>query len=131
MRSPERAQLKVQISLFNSGLMTMQTREEIAAENRRLKAEYGTLFREMTEICFRHDPIDINFEDNSDEYEPEVRTILPRLKTCADRDDVVKVVHEEFQKWFGPDTAGPIENYRSLGNEIWQLWNERKSGLEI
>jgi hypothetical protein len=42
----------------------MRTKEQIAAENKRLKAEYGNLFDRVTEILFRHDPIGINCEDN-------------------------------------------------------------------
>ena len=60
----------------------MLTREEIESENKRLKAKYGSLFDSITALLFRHDPIGINFEDNTDEYEPEARTILPRLKAC-------------------------------------------------
>lgn len=103
----------------------MRTREQIIAERKRLKAEYGELFDRVAEILFRHDPIGINFETNTDEYEPEARTILPRLRTCINSDDVVTVAHEEFQHWFGPDEAGDKERYRALGEEIWNLWNKR------
>jgi len=82
----------------------------------------------LAEILLRHDPIGINYKDNSDEYEPEARTILPRLRTCHDSQDVVSVAYEEFQKWFGPDIAGDKQKYRSLGEEIWTLWNKRKMG---
>jgi hypothetical protein len=105
----------------------MRTKEQIAAEKKRLSAEYETLLRQMVEVCMRHDPIGINFEVNSDDYEPEVRTILPRLKACENSNEAVKVVHEEFQKWFGLDIAGPKERYLSLAKEIWHVWNERKS----
>ena len=91
-----------------------------------MKAEYGRLFDEVAAICFRHDPMYINFEVNSNEYEPEVGTILPRLKTCESVDDAVKVVHEEFQNWFGADSTGPREEYRALTEEIWRAWNQRK-----
>src|SRR5687767_3262865 len=96
-----------------------------AAEKKRLSDEYQTLFQEMAEVCFRHDPVGINFEDNTDEYEQEARTILPRLKACKNSDEAVTVVHEEFQKWFGSDIAGPRERYLALAEEIWQVWNER------
>jgi len=107
---------------------SMRTREDILAENKRLKAQYGKLFDDVAEILFRHDPIGINFEDNADEYEPEVRTILPRLRACQDSDDVVTVAYEEFQKWFGPEIAGDSEKYRGLGEEIWHLWNKTRIG---
>ena len=104
----------------------MRTREDIVAENKRLKAQYGRLFDDVAEVLFRHDPIGINFEDNTDEYEPEARTILPRLRTCANSDEVVAVVFEEFQKWFHPQIAGGKERYISLSKEIWLLWNKTR-----
>src|SRR5215212_2767978 len=107
--------------------MVMSTREEIEAEKRRLKAEYGGLFDSVAEILFRHDPAGINFEDNTDEYEPEARTILPRLRNCHSADDVLAVVHEEFQRWFDPEIAGPRENYSTIANDVWAVW--QKSSL--
>jgi hypothetical protein len=50
---------------------------------KRLKQEYGELFDQTSAILFRHDPIGINFEDNTGEYDPEAGTILPRLAACA------------------------------------------------
>jgi len=76
----------------------------------------------VEELLFRHDPIGINFETNTDEYEPEARTIVPRLHEAADEQDVLRIVHEEFVHWFG-ETAGPGERYRQIASEIWQLWN--------
>ncbi|HWS99349.1 MAG TPA: hypothetical protein VN256_03680 [Pyrinomonadaceae bacterium] len=101
--------------------MTLST-EEIAAERRRLRAEYGSLFDSIAEILFRHDPSGINFEDNTDEYETEARTILPRLKDCHSPEDVTTVVHEEFQRWFDPDFAGPRGKYEEIAKEVWRLW---------
>ena len=106
----------------------MRTKEKIEAENERLKAKYGELFDLVVEVLFKHDPIGINYEDNTDEYEPEARTILPRLRTCHNSDDVVTVAYEEFQKWFDPVDVGEKERYRSLGEEIWVLWNKKTLG---
>jgi hypothetical protein len=105
----------------------MPTKEEVEADTRRLKAKYGELFDSVAEILFRNDPIGINFEDNTDEYEPETRTILPRLKTCQSSEDVLTMVHEEFQSWFDPDTAGARDRYAIIADEVWTLW--RKSPI--
>ena len=102
----------------------MRTKEQIELENKRLKAEYGDLFDSVADILFRHDPVGINFEDNTDEYYPEVRTILPRLRGCHSAQDVTSVVHEEFVRWFEPETAGPKENYQRPSEEIWNRWQE-------
>jgi hypothetical protein len=101
------------------------SREDIRAETKRLKAEYGGLFDSIAEILFRHDPICINFEVNTDEYYPEVRTILPRLKACHSADDVLTVMYEEFQRWFTSDLAGASEDYRRVAEEVWSVWQNR------
>lgn len=99
-----------------------QTREHIQAERARLRAEYRPLYDQLTALLFHLDPVGINHEQNTDEYEPEVGTILPRLGHCQSESDVCRVVHEEFVKWFGEDTAGPQARYVSVAAEIWPLW---------
>lgn len=101
-----------------------RTREEIIAERNRLRAEYKQLFDDVAALLFRHDPVRINFEDNSDEYEPETGTILPRLRNCRSAEDVRKVVHEEFVRWFDADIAGPEEHYTAIAAEIWEHWEK-------
>jgi hypothetical protein len=79
---------------------------------------------QLEALLYRHDPIGIAFEDvkNYDEYEPEVRTILPRLREATSGEDVLQLVHEEFVHWFGADTAGPKERYAAIARDIWSLW---------
>lgn len=89
----------------------------------RLRHEYGELFDQTSAILFRHDPIGINFEDNTDEYDPEVSTILPRLAMCASAIEVSHVVFEEFCKWFGAENAGDESRYSAIAEELWLLWS--------
>jgi hypothetical protein len=98
-----------------------RTRKQIHEERRKLRSEYGVLYDKISELLFRHDPIGINFEHNTDEYEPEVGTILPRLKTCTSANELLQVVHEEFVRWFGIETAGSQDRYRKIADEIWHL----------
>ena len=105
-------------------------RERIAEERRLLKAEYGRFFEEICALLFRHDPIGINFETNEDEYEPEAGTILPRLRICRSVDDVRRVVHEEFVRWFDADTAGPQEHYARIAAEMWECWQRFKDSAK-
>jgi hypothetical protein len=99
-----------------------RTREEIREERRLLKAEYRQLFDEVQSLLFRHDPFGISFESNTDEYDPEVGTILPRLRSCSSAEEVSRIVREEFVRWFGADTAGSRQHYSRIGAEIWELW---------
>lgn len=88
----------------------------------RLKHDHRWLFEEASALLFREDPMGINFETNSDEYEPEVGTILPRLPNCRSPEDVQRVMHEEFTAWFDSETAGPIQRYREVSVALWELW---------
>jgi hypothetical protein len=89
---------------------------------KRLKNEYGELFDQTSAILFRHDPIGINFEENADEYDPEVGTILPRLGACASAIEVRHVVFEEFCKWFDLENDGDETSYGAIAEELWALW---------
>jgi hypothetical protein len=100
-----------------------RTREQIMEERRRLKKEYGELFDSVASLLYRADPIGIGFENpHLDEYAPEAGTILPRLRTCNSADDVLRVVYEEFCRWFGVETAGGREHYQGIATDIWELW---------
>jgi hypothetical protein len=104
-----------------------KTPAELAKEERkRLQQQYGSLFDDISSLLFRNDPIGIVFEDNKDEYDPETRTILPKLNSCRSEEDVLQVVHKEFCRWFSADIAGPTSRYTTIAAEIWSLWKNRK-----
>src|SRR6266852_7943123 len=112
-----------------------RTREEIVDERRRLKAEYRELYDQVAELLFRHDPIGINFETNTDEYEPEVGTILPRLKEAVSPEELCRIIYEEFFRWFnGDELVGPPSKYTDIAKEIWNAYensNNKRSGEMI
>jgi len=87
-----------------------------------IKRQYGTLFTSISNALFEADPVGINFDINTDEYEPETGTIIPRLGSAKSTEDVQAIVYEEFCRWFDPITAGPREKYASVSAEIWGLW---------
>jgi hypothetical protein len=44
-------------------------------------------------------------------------------------DEITAVLHEEFQRWFGDDTAGSQQAYEAPAHRIWAAVLElRKSG---
>lgn len=102
----------------------MESEQEIIKRERAaLRQRYGDLFDTVAAILFRADPMGINFETNTDEYEPEAGSILPRLSQAGTADDVTRIVHEEFVRWFSADDAGPPEQYRSIATSIWEAWH--------
>jgi hypothetical protein len=108
-----------------------RTREEILRERRQLRVHYGLLFDSVATLLFRHDPMGIAFDENFDEYESEAGTILPRLRSCESSTDALSVIHEEFVRWFGIETAGPKERYTEIASEIWQLWQTHRVTLRL
>lgn len=101
------------------------TPEEIrlhADRRERLSGFYKRAFEEISAILFRHDPIGINFDDNTDEYDAEAGTIIIRLRSDMSVDDATTVVHEEFAKWFSHADAGPKSKYAEIAAEILEAF---------
>jgi len=103
-----------------------RTREEILQERRQLREEFGDLYDSTVALFFRHDPVGINFELNTDEYSPEAGTVLPRLCSCRSADDTLEIVYEEFARWFAA-SAGPKERYAQIAADLWDLWQAKRN----
>jgi hypothetical protein len=87
-----------------------------------LKLQFGLLFDEVSAALFAADPVGINFGDNTDEYDREAGTILPRLRDAHSADDVQVLIHEEFCRWFDKANAGDIGRYEEVSEIIWEAW---------
>jgi hypothetical protein len=96
------------------------------AERLRQLSGYEEVVAKVSAALFASDPIGINSEDNTDEYDPEAQTIVIRLMGETGKPDVVTIVHEEFTRWFGSGTAGPRREYEGIGQEISRLWSEHQ-----
>jgi hypothetical protein len=96
--------------------------------NKEARRTYGALFDAVSAVLFRHDPIGINFDTNTDEYDPEARTILPRLASCQSESDVLPVLLEEFRRWVGDDIREDKVSYVPIAADIWRLWTQRSGG---
>ena len=65
----------------------------------------------------------------TDEYAPEIGTIVSRISNAQQLDDVTDLLHEEFLRWFGDGTAGPRDAYEAPARRIWDaLLEYRKTG---
>jgi hypothetical protein len=101
----------------------LKRQEQIKEERMKLRIEYGSLFDEISAILFKIDPMGINYHNNSDEYESETGTILPRLHTCESVNDIIQVIREELIRWFHPaQIIMSEENYRIMSEMIWEAW---------
>jgi hypothetical protein len=63
----------------------------------------------------------------ADEYSPEIGTIVPRVGNAQSVDETTAVLHEEFVRWFGNETAGPGEAYEAPARHIWRAVLEFRS----
>lgn len=94
----------------------------MAFDKRQAKAASTALREAVAQALRETDPIGlIQGGAPRDEYDPEVGTILPKLRTAASVDDVQRIVHAEFVKWFGEETAGSLESYERAAQSIWAL----------
>jgi hypothetical protein len=90
-------------------------------DHKKARRKYKALIAAVKAAIDTADPICLlEFGAPSDEYDPEVGTIVPRVAKAVDSAEVQRIVHEQFQNWFGPDTAGSIANYEATAREIWQ-----------
>ena len=88
-----------------------------------LQAAYGSLYADVSHLLREADPLGlIAIGAPDDEYDPEVSTILPRLREANTAVDVQRIVHEEFVRWFGADIAGPITDYADIAERMWGTW---------
>ena len=99
--------------------------ESERSSREKLRGEYTDLFASVSAILFECDPIGINFGDNTDEYDAEAGSIIPRLRECSTEGDARRVIHNEFTKWFS-DTAGEEGRYTECARKIWALWQTQQ-----
>jgi hypothetical protein len=85
-----------------------------------MKARYQSLVAAVARAIDDADPIGL-LEGGApaDEYGPEIGTIVPRVVKARNADEVTAMLHEEFLRWFGEETAGPAQAYEAAARDIW------------
>lgn len=104
------------------------TLERMNETRKRLKQQYGMLFEKITAALFEADPIEINFKSNTDEYDSEARSIIPRLRSCNSAIDVNQIVFEEFCRSFDMESVGDKQGYERVSEVIWCIWQDFNAG---
>lgn len=94
--------------------------EHAKADRDRLKREYKALYAELAQAFFEVDPVGVNFDENTDEYELEVGTVLPRLKSAKSAADVYTILVEEFTFWF--EGSFDPKRLAVLSERVWRIW---------
>ena len=92
-------------------------------QSQSLRAAYGSLYANVSRLLREADPMGlIAMGAPDDEYDPEVSTILPRLREAKAAVDVQRIVHEEFVRWFGADLVGPLTNCADIAEKMRGTW---------
>ncbi len=88
---------------------------------------YGEdIYQDIIKILWDHDPIRLHSSPRKHEYEPEARTITPRLLEASYEQELHKIIYEEFVRWFGSSVQSE-DDYIKIAHDIWQTWQFRKS----
>jgi len=86
--------------------------------HRTYKRNYARLVEAVSNAIDRADPIGLlAMGCPTDEYAPEVGSIVPRLNVANNVDDVQSILYEEFVRWFGE--AGPRDSYKTAADDVW------------
>ena len=92
-------------------------------ERRVLRAEYDKLAKHLLKVITRHAPINlIEGGAPADEYELDVRDLLPKLRLASSAEELRRIAHQVFVHYFGEETAGPESLYHGISQEIWEHW---------
>ena len=106
--------------------MNSQAEDGIATERRQAKARFKALVEAVTKAVNDDDPIGLlRLGMPSDEYSLEVGTVVPRLSHATNVDDVKRILHEEFVRWFA-GSAGSEEAYTELAQRVWEALLEHR-----
>ena len=87
-----------------------------------VRTKFGSLVDTVSRILFERDPIGLNFGGNTDEYNPEAATILMRIDQAATQEDLLRIIHEEFIRWFDAEIAGPESRYDQIAQDVWSAY---------
>ena len=96
-----------------------------------MKTRHQVLVAAVERAINEADPIGLlEIGAPADEYAPEVGTIVPRLASVERPEDVATLLHEEFIRWFGDDTAGPPHAYEAPARRIWDAVMEYRRNTD-
>lgn len=104
--------------------------KELIVQNPRKRPYYeqfGEIYIEVIAILWQHDPIRLKSSPHKDEYEPEARTIVARLQEATSEKKLLRIVYEEFVKWFGSTAKTDSHDYLkakypAIAHDIWVVY---------
>ncbi len=109
--------------LYYSNKYLKSNIEEKVIENVSKILDNKDLISEISSVLFKFDPIGINSDENTDEYDPEAKAILLRVTNDISKKDLLNIIFEEFVHFFNISLAGDKNSklYSDITTKIWEL----------
>jgi hypothetical protein len=96
-------------------------------QHRLLQKEYGSFYRAVSDILFRHNPMELDGKHNTGDYNPEVDVLLSRIREAEHLGALQDLLFEIFQTDFGEENCGSRERYEVAGTEIWKAYERHRA----
>lgn len=97
-------------------------------QHRLLQKEYGKFYRAVSDILFRHNPMELDGKHNTGEYDAEVDLLLSRIQEANDPGALEELLFEVFLTDFGEENCGMKERYEAAASEIWKAYERHRRG---
>ena len=91
-----------------------------------LQKEYGNFYRAVSDILFRHNPMDLDGTHNTGDYDPEIDELLSRIREVEQLPALQEMLWEIFRTDFGAETCGSRERYDAAALEIWTAYQRHR-----
>ena len=92
-----------------------------------LQKEYGNFYRAVSDIVFRHNPMELDGNHNTGDYDPEVDMFLSRIREAENLNALQELLFEVFLTDFGEENCGSRERYDVAASEIWKAYERHRA----
>ena len=105
----------------------MPAETEDRQQHRMLQKEYGSFYRAVSDILFRHNPMELDGKHNTGDYNPEVDVLLSRIREVDNLSALRELLFEVFLTDFGAENCGTREHYDLPASEIWKAYQRHRA----
>jgi hypothetical protein len=105
----------------------MPQETEDRQQHRMLQKEYGNFYRAVSDIVFRHNPMELDGNHNTGDYDPEVDMFLSRIREAENLNALQELLFEVFLTDFGEENCGSRERYDVPASEIWKAYERHRA----
>jgi hypothetical protein len=105
----------------------MPPETEDRQQHRMLQKEYGSFYRAVSDILFRHNPMELEGKHNTGEYDPEIDVLLSRIKEAEHLTALEELLFEVFLTDFGDENCGSRDRYNAAALEIWKAYERHRA----